>query len=91
MASGTQRITSRISWHVRPGPTTPCNGNQHHVRRDPFQFESTESFTPVDVSSSGVTIQVPGISTRIMYGEIVYKDKTTGVLTLGALSVTAVP
>ena len=58
---------------------------------NPYQFETTESFTALDVSSSGATIQVPGIPTHVLYYQPVYKDKTSGVLTLGQLSVVAVP
>ena len=56
---------------------------------NPYWMESTESssWSPVDVATSGTTIYMPAYPEHAMYYQVVYKDKTSGVLSPQPLKV----
>lgn len=79
--SGRQEFCVSVVTAGTIDPSTPCF------------METTQagSWTPVDVSSVGATIKYPGIPGSTMYSQVVYRDKTTQALTLGAFGAQIVP
>ena len=56
---------------------------------DPFYYEATEIFSAAECSA-GCSLKIPAISQRVLYYQVIYKDKTSGVLTALPVAVVVV-